>query len=330
MKKTLLTLAFFVGAAALVAFSSPAFAAVSGQCSGCHTMHNSQGGTAMATGGPHSTLLLNNCLGCHTTTGTDPYVGVYPYVAGSSFSDDNCLAGGLFPASMGSGDNDDNHHGIGNTNAPAGYAGTFYTGGTNGLACAGSNGCHGNESDVDDMTAISGGHHSGTGAYRMLFVGGTASTNAVGGDPADDYEELIIKTPSTSPTYGTNANLYSGGSMSGGKTINDLCAKCHGDFHGTANTQSGGAWIRHPTDNSISTDWTLGAGGYSLDGDDIKNNPVGFVDASVDNAAKKVLCLSCHRAHGTENDDLLRWAYSTQDAGSGITYGCLGCHNAQR
>ena len=330
MKKMLLSLMICMGIAALVAFSSPASAAVSGQCSNCHTMHNSQGGTAMATGGPHPTLLTNNCLGCHTTDGSDPYVSGYPYVSSSTdgFSDDKCLAGGFFPSTMGTSNNGDDHHGIGNKNTPAGYEneGFDYTGdeGGSGLACAGDNGCHGKSGTENDMDAIAGGHHSPT-AYRILY---DASDEAVSDcDGADDYEAGIIAGTTTTVTYGTTANLYNAGGT--GVTINDLCAKCHGNFHGTDDTQSDGAWIRHPTENAIPSDWDIYSG--TITASDIKNNPVGYEGGSESDANKRVMCISCHRAHGTENDDLLRWAYSTQSAGSTtVTYGCLGCHNKQR
>lgn len=313
------------------------YAKVTGVCSECHTMHNSQGGNPMRTSGPAplstplSALLLNDCLGCHTTTGTDPFVGGYPFVQlASGATDDNCLAGGFFPTAMGAGDNIDNHHGIGNLNDPAGKeTGSFYTQGATGLGCAGINGCHGNETDLDDMTAISGGHHNPS-AYRILYVDG---------DPvicygAVDYEELIIKTPTTTPitTVGStqNVNLYSAGTVGVSEaTISELCAKCHGDFHGTDDVGSSGAWIRHPSDVALPTGWTMG-GVYAFDGDDAKNNPFGYDNAVYTANPTQVTCLSCHRAHGTANNDLLRWAYSTQSAGGGHDYGCLGCHNKQR
>lgn len=342
MRQTMMTLTVLIAASALiVGLSCPASAAVSGQCSNCHTMHDSQGAAAMATGGPHASLLLADCLGCHTTSGADPLdANGYPFVSSTadSFTDDNCLAGGFFPNTIGTGNNDDSHHGVSasQTNDPAGYDGSFYTGDTNGLGCAGSNGCHGNETDVSDMAAISGEHHSSSGAYRMLYVDG----DPVEGSGAADYEELIIKTPATSPVTsgaGQNVNIYCAGTATGGKvTINALCAKCHGIFHGatgdpaTGTTNATGDWVRHPTDNVISTSWTIGDGAYYPDGVDYKNNPVGYDGATIDLAEKRVVCMSCHRAHGTGNADLLRWAYSTQDAGSGAEYGCLGCHNAQR
>ncbi|MBW2663604.1 MAG: hypothetical protein JRD93_16890 [Deltaproteobacteria bacterium] len=341
MKKKMLTLTIMIACVAMIAlFCGTGYAAVTGPCVDCHTMHNSQGGAEMATfgdeTGANSALVRGSCMGCHTGT-SDPLDDTtdFPYVnsSTSAFSDDLCLAGGFFPATAGTGNNDDNHHGIGNTNDPAGIeTGSFYDG-TTGLSCAGLNGCHGNETDTDNMAAISGGHHNPTGAYRILSVGGTD----VIGYGAADYEELIITTPATEvvTTVGStqNVNLYSAGVSD--PSISELCAKCHGDFHNESGTSddagSSGAWIRHPTDIAIPTSWDIGSTTYTPDGNDYKQNPVGYDDASFDITAKRVICLSCHRAHGTENADLLRWAYSTQSAGnSAAEYGCLGCHNKQR
>lgn len=347
MKKTLLTLTIMLAAAALIAaFSSPGTAAVSGVCSNCHTMHNSQGGTPMRVGGilaPLSSLLLNDCLGCHTTTGTEPYNNTtgYPYVMDSTdnFTDGYCLAGGFFdPFSSTTDNNSDNNHSLGTQFLPAGYATDedmgmgldWYTGDTedDGLACAGSNGCHGVHNVVDDMGAISGGHHNPT-AYRMLFVGNTMTTDGVVGVGASDYEEDLIATPALADPH----NTYSAGVND--PSISELCAICHGNFHnesGGPGTDTGTAspWLRHPTDVVIPSGWIIGAAGYTPDEHDWKHNPVGYDNAVVDEANKRVTCLSCHRAHGTDNDDLLRWAYSTQDAGGGNDYGCLGCHDKQR
>ena len=41
-------------------------------------------------------------------------------------------------------------------------------------------------------------------------------------------------------------------------------------------------------------------------------------------------CISCHRAHGSAENDILRFDYTTQQAGGGNDYGCLGCHSLQR
>lgn len=321
------------------------YAAVSGVCSDCHTMHNSQGGGDMGLATPQSALLLNDCLGCHTTTGIDPLVDGYPYVrlGGSGASDDNCLAGGFFQTDIDIGDNNGNeNHDIGAIAVPAGFDSgetTWYTGhsagGGNGLGCAGTNGCHGNETDLDDMAAIKGGHHDPS-AYRILYVG----TNGVVGSGAKDYEEAIIDNPSTEVvTSGDtqNVNIYSAGVDD--PSISELCAKCHGDFHNesgsTDDCGSASPWIRHPTDVAIPASWAIGDTAYTLDGDDYKHNPVGYQDATFQlTSGRMATCLSCHRAHGTANNDLLRWGYSTQLAGqetaSQVDFGCLGCHDAQR
>ena len=338
-KKLLWSLAIVISL--LLCGGGTGYAAVSGVCSDCHTMHNSQGGEPMRTDGPEplstplSALLLNNCVGCHTTTGSVPFDDGYPYVQiATGAGDSNCLAGGFFPTTMGMGNNDDNHHGMGNMNDPAGkQTDSFYTQGTTGLSCAGINGCHGNETDWDDMAAISGGHHDPT-AYRILYVG----TDGVVGSGAKDYEEAIIADitgflPVLTSGDSQNVNIYSAGVDD--PSISELCAKCHGDFHNESGTTgdcgSASPWIRHPTDVAIPTTWAIADTSYILDAADYKHNPVGYEDATFQpTSGRMATCLSCHRAHGTANNDLLRWAYNTQDAGSGEDYGCLGCHDAQR
>jgi hypothetical protein len=66
-------------------------ARVTGNCSNCHTMHNSQGGSNMQTGyastsGAKASLLrVNGCLGCHATTGSGSTgVGGAPIVYNTS------------------------------------------------------------------------------------------------------------------------------------------------------------------------------------------------------------------------------------------------------
>jgi len=254
------------------------------------------------------------------------------------FTDDNCLAGGFFdPSSLPTDDNSDNNHSLGTMALPAGYVyggseafgEDWYTGDieTAGLACAGSNGCHGVHNVVDDMEAISGGHHDPT-AYRMLFVGNNIAMDGVVGVGASDYEEDLIATPDLTDPH----NTYSAGVLD--PSISELCAICHGNFHNEASTTNDCAasspWQRHPTDVEIPSDWTIGDEGNFLTASDYKNNPVGY-DNAVDTGQRKTTCLSCHRAHGTDNNDLLRWVYSTQEAGSNtVTYGCLGCHDKQR
>ena len=324
------------------------YAAVTGVCSECHTMHNSQGGDPMrvdGTGAPVATslsaLLLDDCMGCHTTTGSLPLEDDYPFVKLTDGTDSNCLAGGFFQINADPADDNSNqNHDIGATAIPAGFdsANTWYTGTTEGLSCAGTNGCHGNETDLDDMAAISGGHHSPS-AYRILYL--ETESKSVIGSGAVDYEMEIIASPTTSVIYAgvnQNVNIYSAGSVGVTyATVSELCGKCHGIFHGEGigsdldgTKNIAGEWIRHPSDEGLPTSWIMG-GVYAFDGDDAKNNPFGYDNAVYTGNTTQVTCLSCHRAHGTENNDLLRWPYSTQSAGTSTSdYGCLGCHNKQR
>jgi hypothetical protein len=328
MRKLLIT--SFVLLLSLVMMHGVSYAVVGGQCSNCHTMHNSQGGADVIGTGPYGRLLNNTCIGCHTTTGTDPLdADGKPFVRSSNatgFDNDNSLAGGFFQATDSTGSHDDEAHSLGNTNDPAGLdaaENSWYSGGTDGLSSAGTNGCHGDETILDDMAAISGGHHSAT-TYRILYVGGTG----VVGTGAADYEEDLIATAANGATDAAH-NIYSAGAND--PSISELCAKCHSDFHGdddvSLNDDGASPWTRHPTDEDIPTTWTIVVSGD--DELDWKYNPVGYDNATTTNP-ERVICVSCHRAHGTDQNDNLRFAYSTQDAGGGSIYGCLGCHNAQR
>lgn len=354
MKKVLVCL---LSIAFVLAMGGIGFAKVSGPCVNCHTMHNSQGGPPPSPlwflgGGPRGALVANSCEGCHTTAGGDPLAegtggGQFPYVldAGNAFNDNNCLAGGYFPGLQekgGSGSsNTGNAHTIGSVANPPGYNGSWYNA-VAGLSCAGSSGCHGDQSIADPMKAVSGGHHgtSITG-YRMLIANNSGIPENVAGTGATDYEEALIKNTSTASTT-TNYtaagkhNLYKA-VKDGTDTISQFCANCHGDFH--ADTKVG-AWYRHPTDIILPSDWQLqGSGGYTLNDKDLKYNPPGYNGTEGGAGTRYATCLSCHRAHGTDNYDLLRFAYNPnspygettdQQAGSGKAYGCLGCHNKQR
>ena len=117
-------------------------------------------------------------------------------------------------------------------------------------------------------------------------------------------------------------------------SINALCALCHGDFHGTDDVKSGSNWIRHPTENLLSdaSGWTMASVTV-----DYENNPFSFNDltgksttTAYDTTGARVACVSCHRAHGTAYNDILRWDYATMLAGGAGTTGCLGCHHLQR
>jgi hypothetical protein len=100
----------------IVAQSGTLWAKVSGECSNCHTMHNSQAGATMATyggtSGENPCLTRGDCMGCHAynISGTDNVVNIggslVPQVRHNAATD---LAAGNFKYIAGT-DDDKGHN----------------------------------------------------------------------------------------------------------------------------------------------------------------------------------------------------------------------------
>jgi predicted CXXCH cytochrome family protein len=343
-------------------------AAVTGNCAICHTMHNSQassailrtgttagsktawngsgtlaGGTVQAT--PATTLLVSDCVGCHSSSTGATIIEVggnrIPIVFNTGGYPANPLAGGNFySVSQGNDGHGHNVYGIavvdsaltmapGNTQC---FAGTcHYTlatppSGTN-FNKGGCQGCHYVVSHHDDVDS----------GYRFL-KGHNPGNNWVLGveDPDWEYD----------PDAGHNG--YKGAiisatgqpqSLSEIQTISSYCGGCHNDFHrqGAGKTGDGNPWIRHPTDIALPGGTTEYAGyDPTTSGDYNPLAPVAWTDPSnqADRDSAVVMCLSCHRPHGTEYNDLLRWDYANDCFGSGSSgtpanCGCFVCHTTK-
>ncbi|MBU0730579.1 MAG: hypothetical protein KKE17_14745 [Proteobacteria bacterium] len=320
-------------------YAGSAYAAITGVCSNCHTMHNSQNGSQV-TGVLQGALLNDDCAGCHSGPGNDAnhlddvngaplVVATTPPSTGGT-APYNYLPGGFFYDASVTGDKAFHNVqspalgslladvDIGNTppgweagEAPAGMpTGATWT---TQLQCAGSSGCHGNHAQSDQNAAISGWHHGGAAGTEYRMLSGISGVE--------------------SATYVVTGNRYSAVNRTNAtNTISALCAQCHGAFHGeNADTISSGAWVRHPTDLRLSN---------AVNGDNhnaFAGNaevPVGSVGAGAPVAATNayVICISCHVAHGGPYADLLRWDYTlisanTQGAGKGT--GCFRCHTGK-
>ncbi|GBE36207.1 hypothetical protein BMS3Bbin07_00351 [bacterium BMS3Bbin07] len=353
MKKTLITM-FLVFLSAIFIYSY-ADAKVSGVCSSCHTMHNSQDGAPMtfdSSATPNGKLLRGSCVGCHAQNTSSNIVDSIPQVYHSDPTD---LAAGNFSYVVTADSSGHNVEGIltsadgvlGNT--PPGYNSGYdpsLTGFSTAsrLVCAGSNGCHGNRDSSDEWDAVSGGHHgddsilkygagftlTGQGAdvptsYRFLYkIKGAEDSDWQDTVTATDHNEYLAET------YATRGTTDSWANMKG--TISELCSECHSTFHlgGTSGIGSASPWLRHPTDvvipssgefASISTTYSdqtpVGRPAASLTSG--LTAAIGTVAAGTD----RVICLSCHRAHGSQYPDSLRYSYQTT-LSSGT--GCLRCH----
>jgi cytochrome c553 len=127
-------------------------------------------------------------------------------------------------------------------------------------------------------------------------------------------------------------------------TINYLCAECHGVFHSSANetpADNTGAWLRHPSDIKLPADGISGdqySGVAPATDGSVPLGQTGFTGVNLPESQAQpaagagiVLCISCHYSHGSANADILRWDYSTMQAGgAGVTdTGCFHCHTTK-
>ncbi|NVL90088.1 MAG: hypothetical protein HWN69_03690 [Desulfobacterales bacterium] len=274
MKKAILTLTVMLAAAALIAaFSGPASAAVSGVCSDCHTMHNSQGGTAMRTddeSAPMQTLLIGTCVGCHSAgagTSIEAVTGapiVYNTGApGYGYNNEGLAAGNFYNCDT-TAERVFGHNitdmGIGSqgidsgiTGGPPGFVAatkpaeftqsgsawgptTWDNVGTTPVTCAGELGCHGDRSGgYDSYKGIKGAHHTNDGTIDGGTVG--SSYRFLAGIKGVELNTSGYEWEVQAD--GTHHNGYQGDSSYGSdNTISYLCGECHGNFH--AHTNLGG------------------------------------------------------------------------------------------
>jgi predicted CXXCH cytochrome family protein len=205
------------------------------------------------------------------------------------------------------------------------------------LTCAGRNGCHGNHTDDDPFAAIKGAHHGNTDLTATRATAATATT--IGGSyrflsgiwGLENSEWNWNETQDLHNEYrgeATNANYnYK-------YTISYSCAQCHGFFHSDIGDAS--PWLRHPTDVVLPAsgeynDYNPDGGNlYSLEAPVARTNVLAASSNVVTPGQDIIMCLSCHRAHGSPEPDILRWTYANNLAGTGTDdTGCFTCHTTK-
>jgi hypothetical protein len=201
------------------------------------------------------------------------------------------------------------------------------------LTCAGSNGCHGNRNVENPFEAIKGSHHAddtpidgSTTAKSYRYLKNTNKVKGVLGLEDEDWGQ------NGSPK---KHNEYS-------PSIDTYCASCHGDLYSREKIGKMSPWFRHPTGivlpkkgeyvnynpdvpaPSDSPDVRI----YNLDAPVaravIPETPSEIVKPGTD----LVSCLSCHVAHGSPNESMLRWDYDAIVSGE-AGGGCLICHTGK-
>ncbi len=368
-----------------------AVARVRGPCGNCHTMHNSQNGSAMSDrsdvaftssdvqnyqGG---NLLKNACIGCHSSTGSETIIDLgqtrIPIVYNLA-EPARPLAGGNFYWVQAKGD--EYGHNVRTVDglldkAPGGdtlfgtvpnncgfggchqsLASIRYGPGPgplfNPIVGNGCIGCHDPAHHKDDeQHMLAGGYkyvdESG-GGYRFLNKAGKRywdipphSPPAVAGIEDPNWEQNPSSgshneyqdspKPGAPLAYGSNA-----------QGISDFCAGCHNTYHswqagGEPNGGYGNPWLRHPVSYALPA-----TGEYAAYTTYDPTVPVARPDAAalqaytgpsdqVTPGVDKVMCLSCHRAHGSPYKDMLRWDYDANVAGGGGSGGCFVCHSGK-
>ncbi len=303
-------------------------AKVSGNCANCHTMHNSQDGVAV-TATPEASLLVGGCVACHSSDTGSTIVNNTPIVYNTTGYPTQPLAGGNFAGVATDDTKGHNVYGISGPDSNLSSA-------PGNVSCSGNtNACHNSlavsntdafEKDGFKVNGCQGchvqiKHHSDTGAYRALqghengYVGGVEDPNWEQNPSQANHNKY---KGSTTP----GQELSQGGSMSA------FCSGCHSEFHATSGIGAGTAsspWIRHPTD--IALPETGEYGSYDPSASYDNSAPVAYTDpTSPTRATAVVMCLSCHRAHGSDQPDALRFDYTAMVAGGGGTGGCLACH----
>ncbi|MCA1796155.1 MAG: hypothetical protein LC645_01200 [Geobacteraceae bacterium] len=350
----------------LLLFATCGHAMVSGPCSNCHTMHNSQNAEVVSDSGPNAALLTNDCVGCHSSSAHSTYYEMdgtkVPVVLFTGSEPTEYLAGGNFywvKNDLGN-DHTKGHNVFWNEpdqfldKAPgkpkstcgtnschadlSGVYGNNFKGGCEG--CHLDVAHHANDHPNGEPGAVNGGEQ---GWYR--FLSGHYETGVMG------YEDGTWEAglhDGTSHVGETNHNEYLGyvdddgnswGFASGvgglGNTTTAFCTGCHGLFH-TEQKDANAMWVRHPSDAVIPS-----GGEYADIGDYDPLSPVARPgptvptesSATVTAGTDMVMCLSCHRPHGSPYPDMLRWDYSRQISGGGDNadegVGCFYCHTSK-
>ena len=134
----------------------------------------------------------------------------------------------------------------------------------------------------------------------------------------------------------TASHLYLDGYLKvPNESVSGFCVTCHGEFHSTGNGANGSstAFLRHPSDYVLPdrgeyADYTT----YNITAPVARNAVATSISDQVNAGSDLVMCMSCHMAHASQYDAMLRFNYDQQQAGNataGLDTGCLACHTSK-
>ena len=301
-------------------------AKVSGECGNCHTMHNSQDGSSLVASGTGATLLVEDCVGCHSSDTPNTIVNGTPIVM-NTVPPTNPLAGGNFYwVSQAGAANDVFGHNVWGITAPG-----------NSFGSCGTTSCHDSLATDPALTATLSGknrngcmgchtevsHHDDSKPWFRFLKGHWSADAYVEGIEAPTWEQNAISSPADRNVYkGTDASYGWANGLGTAHTASAFCQGCHIDFHQDMGVSS--PWIRHPNDILLPETGEYAA--YDPITNYSNEAPVAYLNPAIPTRAEAVVtCLSCHRAHGSDQPDMLRWDYTNMGAGTG----CYTCHTTK-
>ncbi len=363
---------FIVLGCLLIAFlwiSPGAWARVHGVCSNCHTMHNSQNGQAIKDSGPNQYLLdpistfSDPCVACHSNSGPETIVDGVPIVLNlqeptypSDGSSTGTLAGGNFYWLLNKGDAYGHNvlaiDGVSqDANLSEAPGMPLAASGDNCADChkrvAKCESCHKPAHHAPDTGPVVGKEG---GWYRFLNSSyhPSDSTGVIGIEDSD-WEQTVSATDHNE-YMGCN-NIYG----SDDNSMSNYCAGCHQRFHGVQNVDTNGQvvadnhspWFLHPAHVALPNDPNKeyyyynnpggsGPGNYNplapVARDPSALTSITGPSSIVTPGSDQVMCLSCHRPHGSPYPDMLRWDYLNScvaSQGDKSQCGCFVCHTTK-
>jgi hypothetical protein len=314
-----------------------------------------QGGISAPAAAP--ALLVSSCLGCHSSQGSESFVEiggsripiVYNIVppaqplAGGNFywvKTDDSKGHNVFP-----GEGDDNlSTAPGESNTCSGNSchsnlHLAYTGSLVALnGRQGCTGCHMLYNIDQNHDQPKGFHHANDGDpgseiksfpwYRFLTGHLYANDDGVRGIEDADWEADANESKHNEylGQYQSGGNQV-GWELSVSRTMTAFCCGCHGNFH---QQEQDGTWIRHPSDAIIPNSGEYAAyTSYNPQIPVARSDLNGGISPTVTPGEDLVMCLSCHRAHGSPYYKHLRWDYKSTTLSEAL-YGCGVCHTAKQ
>lgn len=301
-----------------------------GTCKNCHTMHNSYEGEEMGGGSfPHLLRAASSdmCLGCHGPATTEP---LYDSIKVMS-------ADPLAPIKGGVGAGGGDFAFLTEDNLNDGHAGAANP-------ILGERGGHnvvapgvGLDADTTNTESPGGSYPSadfgcvdchephGGPQFRFLHYSGSIDPPAV----FSATDEVIADSISVhDEETNNNHNAYM-------QNMSEWCGACHGDFHSETSgrlvhpTRSIGSDFADKYNNYNGTDQPSSATPYlaavPVEWDSATNTTSYTADIS---GTSKVMCLSCHRAHGSSAPTSGRWDFNiTEWSEEGVESGSWAIPN---